>query len=498
MRLLHTGDWHLGKRLYGADRTEEAGPSSRRSPSLAEAEAVDAVLVSGDLLDRRVVDSAALGACLRALERLAETAPVLAVAGNHDDADLWDPPRAAPGGLGIHVAATCARGGGGRDGAHGGRACCTPRCCRGRSGADRPRRGRQRRVRPVPLRGPVADVIDDYAAGGRRAAAAGRGGRRGARGPPDGGAGGRAGGGERELTMGIDVCRSPPAAHAARPGLRGPGARPPAQEIARRSRRPAATAGARWPSTSARTTTQDRVPRGGGRRPARRARSRSGRPAPGAAARAARRPGRARLGPPGRVVRVRGQLDGPAMDVVRRVREAVPGALRVEAALPRQGRRASPEPGGAPRTTARGLPALYASGPPAGPPAGAEQAAAFGGARGSGPAAAGDEGRRRAPLELELTAFRSYDRATDRPAAARAGGHHGRHRARARRRCSTPICFALFGRTPEQARPRELLTLGRTHGEVRLTVLGAGRGVAGHAALRPGRARAGAPPGAAR
>ena len=24
MRLLHTGDWHLGKRLYGADRAEEA------------------------------------------------------------------------------------------------------------------------------------------------------------------------------------------------------------------------------------------------------------------------------------------------------------------------------------------------------------------------------------------------------------------------------------------------------------------------------------------
>lgn len=72
--------------------------------AIAERERVDAVLVSGDLLDRRLIDPAALGACLRALERLAHTAPVLVVAGNHDDPDLWTHLAPHLAGSGIHVA----------------------------------------------------------------------------------------------------------------------------------------------------------------------------------------------------------------------------------------------------------------------------------------------------------------------------------------------------------------------------------------------------------
>jgi exonuclease SbcD len=104
VRLLHTGDWHLGKRLHGADRLDEAEAALAEIAALAESEAVDAVLVSGDLLDRRVIDSAALGACLRAMERLAATAPVLAVAGNHDDPDLWGHLAPYLAARGIHVA----------------------------------------------------------------------------------------------------------------------------------------------------------------------------------------------------------------------------------------------------------------------------------------------------------------------------------------------------------------------------------------------------------
>jgi exonuclease SbcD len=60
VRLLHTGDWHLGKRLYGSDRLAEAERALDQIAQVADAEAVDAVLVAGDLLDRRLVDSAAL------------------------------------------------------------------------------------------------------------------------------------------------------------------------------------------------------------------------------------------------------------------------------------------------------------------------------------------------------------------------------------------------------------------------------------------------------
>ena len=104
MKLLHTGDWHLGKRLFGADRLDEAEAALAQIGEVAESERVDAVLVAGDLLDRRLIDSSALGACLRALERLAATAPVLAIAGNHDDPDLWGHLAPYLRERGIHVA----------------------------------------------------------------------------------------------------------------------------------------------------------------------------------------------------------------------------------------------------------------------------------------------------------------------------------------------------------------------------------------------------------
>lgn len=72
------------------------------------------------------------------------------------------------------------------------------------------------------------------------------------------------------------------------------------------------------------------------------------------------------------------------------------------------------------------------------------------------------------PLELELTAFRSYDRAT---VDLRAhdlvviSGDTGAGKTS----LLDAISFALFGTTPERARPGDLLTLGRSHGEVRLT-----------------------------
>lgn len=89
MRLLHTGDWHIGKRLYGNDRLDETRGVLGEVARVAKAAEVDAILVAGDNFDRRLVEPAALAACLRALEELAAVAPVVAVTGNHEDPAFW-------------------------------------------------------------------------------------------------------------------------------------------------------------------------------------------------------------------------------------------------------------------------------------------------------------------------------------------------------------------------------------------------------------------------
>ena len=88
------------------------------------------------------------------------------------------------------------------------------------------------------------------------------------------------------------------------------------------------------------------------------------------------------------------------------------------------------------------------------------------------------------PLELELTAFRSYDRATiDLRPYERVviTGDTGAGKTS----LLDAVCFALFGRTPEQTRSREVLTLGHSHGEVRLTF--AARGEVWRATRRYGK-----------
>ncbi len=72
------------------------------------------------------------------------------------------------------------------------------------------------------------------------------------------------------------------------------------------------------------------------------------------------------------------------------------------------------------------------------------------------------------PLRLELVAFKSYDRADVDWTAfdlVVISGDTGAGKTS----LLDAISFALYGKTPEASGPRELLTLGHTHGEVRLT-----------------------------
>jgi exonuclease SbcD len=87
MRLLHTGDWHVGKSLRGRSRAEEFADALREVVGIARQEGVDAVLVAGDLYDHRSPAPEADAAVFEALVRLHEAEiPVVAIPGNHDSA----------------------------------------------------------------------------------------------------------------------------------------------------------------------------------------------------------------------------------------------------------------------------------------------------------------------------------------------------------------------------------------------------------------------------
>src|SRR3712207_5934012 len=89
MRILHTGDWHIGKKLGRFDRAAEAEAVLDEVVTIAAGEDVDAVLVAGDLFDRAAPPLPYLSLVLESLRRLASDGRrVVVIPGNHDSPEL--------------------------------------------------------------------------------------------------------------------------------------------------------------------------------------------------------------------------------------------------------------------------------------------------------------------------------------------------------------------------------------------------------------------------
>ena len=85
MRLLHTSDWHVGRKIRGHSRADEHRAVLAEVTAIAAERAVDLVVVAGDLYETAAPTPESESIVNRALLGLAEVAPVLAVAGNHDN-----------------------------------------------------------------------------------------------------------------------------------------------------------------------------------------------------------------------------------------------------------------------------------------------------------------------------------------------------------------------------------------------------------------------------
>ena len=85
MRLLHTGDWHIGKAIRGRSRIDEHAAALEEVVTIAIDRGVDAVLVAGDVYEHRAPSPDADAVVFDAFLRLHHAGiRVVVIPGNHD------------------------------------------------------------------------------------------------------------------------------------------------------------------------------------------------------------------------------------------------------------------------------------------------------------------------------------------------------------------------------------------------------------------------------
>lgn len=87
MTILHTSDWHLGKRLMERERLPEQIEVLEELAQICDERDVELVLVAGDVFDTRLPPAEAEEVFFRTVKKLAgKDRAVVVIAGNHDDA----------------------------------------------------------------------------------------------------------------------------------------------------------------------------------------------------------------------------------------------------------------------------------------------------------------------------------------------------------------------------------------------------------------------------
>ncbi|WP_079084268.1 metallophosphoesterase family protein [Streptomyces longwoodensis] len=90
MKLLHTSDWHLGKRLQRRSRDSEFDAVLAEIVEIARRTLPDLIVHSGDLFDRYSLSPGDLMRAMTSLSALRSVAPVVVVGGNHDSPHWFD------------------------------------------------------------------------------------------------------------------------------------------------------------------------------------------------------------------------------------------------------------------------------------------------------------------------------------------------------------------------------------------------------------------------
>ncbi|RJP78586.1 MAG: exonuclease subunit SbcD [Desulfobacteraceae bacterium] len=105
MKILHTSDWHLGRSLYGRKRYDEFSAFLEWLADRIAEQAIDALLVAGDVFDTSTPSNRAQELYYRFLCRVAASCCryIIVIAGNHDSPSFLNAPKALLRALNVYV-----------------------------------------------------------------------------------------------------------------------------------------------------------------------------------------------------------------------------------------------------------------------------------------------------------------------------------------------------------------------------------------------------------
>ena len=108
LTILHTSDWHLGRRLYGRMRYDEFEAFLNWLQDTISAQKVDILIVAGDIFDTMTPSNRAQALYYEFLGRVSKSCcqHIVIVAGNHDSPTFLDAPSNVLKFLNVHVIGT--------------------------------------------------------------------------------------------------------------------------------------------------------------------------------------------------------------------------------------------------------------------------------------------------------------------------------------------------------------------------------------------------------
>lgn len=108
LKVLHTSDWHLGRRLYGRARYEEFSKFLAWLLETITRENIDVLIVAGDIFDTMTPSNQAQTLYFEFLGKVSKSCcqHVVIVAGNHDSPSFLDAPKQVLKFLDVHVIGT--------------------------------------------------------------------------------------------------------------------------------------------------------------------------------------------------------------------------------------------------------------------------------------------------------------------------------------------------------------------------------------------------------